>query len=166
MPIQGVMPGDGLVGAAANASAPNYIKVPVNFSQVAWNVVGNHVLLNVSGVCRLRVWGIFTESLVVSGGAHTSLIVSCDGVNILAATTEASKQNEIWMWAGGSARYGPAYALAGGDGAIVDCLIGAKPVLLEVSVGPVVGGALDLHCVWEPMTPGAYVTAGDGSAPS
>lgn len=164
MPIATDPVNDNFAGATANASAPNYLQVVADFSQAAWNTVGSHIALNVSGVCRLRVWAAFTSQLVAGGDTHTRLSLSCNGYSLFAAVTEAATTNEMWLCQGGSDKYAAAYAAGGMDGAIVDCVVSNVPVLLEVSLNALLSGGLKIHCVWEPMTPGAMVTAGDGSA--
>lgn len=142
---------------------PRHLVVTADLSTSSgWETVASHEVFTVTGVVRLRLWQIVTET-VTSGGSPT-IQYGFEGSTdaYLGATAHTSlTAGKIWY-------FGPAAAItapgpyASLTSAILDTIEYNSDIGYEILVAATTNGTIEFHCIWEPLTAGASVVAGAG----
>lgn len=154
------------VGAVANATAHNYLKVIATMTSTTWNTAATHEVFTVTGCVRMRMWVRCATTLEDAANAAIIQFGHEAATNAIIAATDAAGRNGTTITAG-QMWYdtSPATQIDASASAIMDYVIpNGQDVGYEITGAALTGGVLHFHCVWEPLDPGATVTAGDGSA--
>lgn len=155
---------------------PNHICVVADMSSSTWNTVGSHEVFTVTGAVHIKAWAFVTESFAgASGGWAFGTDFASNAIsNIpLGAGNLTSGAWISWL----DTSIGSSDAFGGGDFIQTSYLSGSWPLngLLdifvynadlghEISTAAFTDGTIEYHCIWQPLSAGATVTAGSGGS--
>jgi hypothetical protein len=149
---------DELKKGSVDIANPRYITLPIDMTSATWNTVAAHEVLTVTGLVRLRLWIECTSTLTDAGngatiqlgteGATTAFIGASDTDNIVTGS----------VWADNT----PGDTSGAFSSLVLDKVVNGLDVGYEIAVEAVTGGAITLHCVWEPMNATGAVVVGAG----
>jgi len=151
-----------LVGLV-HADSPNWIEVIAAFTgapAAIWATVATHEVFTVTGVVRIRM-GVGVEADVDSaahGATVTFGYAGAPAAYIAATDEEALDAGEFWYDATPTTLedvYG---------NVVMDRVINGLDIGYEIAGEALDAGALRFYCVWEPLTAGASVVVGPGTA--
>jgi len=149
---------DELKKGSVDIANPRYITLPIDMTSATWNTVATHEVLTVTGLVRLRLWIECTDTLTDAGngatiqlgteGATTAFIGASDTDNVVTGS----------IWADNT----PGDTSGAFSSLVLDKVVNGLDVGYEIAVEAVTGGAITLHCVWEPLNATGNVVVGAG----
>jgi hypothetical protein len=149
-------------GTGVKYNAPNYVAVPITFVGASTGAVGEHEVLTVTGMIRLR-YIIEVVSTLTDAANNATIQFGVAGATnafIAASDTDLIQTGEVWIDATPTETYG-AFATLMGDQIVCNGL----DVGYEVGVEPITGGSVIFHMWWEPLNAtGAAVAAAGATA--
>jgi hypothetical protein len=155
----------GAVGQTVNASSENHIAVTADMTSATWNTVASQEVFTVTGLVRMRMWIECTDTLVdAADGADIQFGVEGATNAFIASTGAAGKggvglaTGELWYDTSPTVVYDVA------TNVIMDYVINGLDVGYEITGAALTAGALEFHCVWEPLNATGNVVAGAGGA--
>lgn len=160
---------DQIIGNQMSARRENFFLVTADFTQLAWNTVGTHEVVHLTGsvpsVFRVRILPICSIDLI--GGGTISFGTKKDTAAFIAGTTAtAIDSTEIWLDTTPTSQY-----LISGKGTvpgkIIDALVASSlnSIGYEITVGALTNGVIIFAVWWEPLVnPDDLATAGTGTA--
>lgn len=141
-----------------NVNRTNYMTVTATLNSATWLTKASHEVVNVSGVCRVRILPICTTSLDGSAATLIKLGTSSSGSNFIANTTATYVDaNETWVQATS------AHVSTINYSSILDKVV-HEDIGYTISGKSSSGGVLVFHVWWDPLTATSKCTAGTGGA--
>jgi len=155
-----------------SVNAPNHLVVVADLATGSgWETVASHEVFTVTGLVRVRMWALCTETLT-SGGTPT-LVIGVEGDTDQFITNLGSwTAGDVFVWLASNTMAGANgenWALTNGDIAglsvypvVLDIVLYGIDIGYEIGTAAMTDGTLEFHCVWEPLSAGATVAAGTG----
>lgn len=150
---------DDLLGCSLNYNRTNSGSFSASFSTTAHKTTGEHKILDVTGVVRIRILPVCTASLTVNGTSGTiSLGTNASVTDLIAATTATViDASEIW-----TSKTDANIAKQVLQSEAIDFISNAQDVGYNIGTSNLTGGAMTFYYWWEPLSSTGAVTVAAG----
>lgn len=146
---------------------PRHIAVTADMTSGTWNTKATHEVFTVTGLVRVQMWVQIVTPLDSTGGSALVAfgVESLTELFMGAMAEDAFIANRLWDYSSAMVYDTTVEAVQlMRFNAVQDWVIYGEDVGYEITGEPLTSGSLVFHCVWAPLSVGATVTAGDGSA--
>lgn len=160
------MNAQGVGKSAANFGYENRLVVNVDFEQAAWNTVASHKVFSITGAVVAFVIFRVTETLTSGGAAQISFGRQSDTDSYAAAQVITNLTAGVLVNPGASTTQARGLGVfrAAGTTPADSVLSSIANYGYEITVADLTNGSLECICYWTPISEGATVVAGTGTA--
>jgi hypothetical protein len=144
-------------GGGVSVNSANHIAVTADMTSATWNTQASHEVFVVTGLVRMTLW-VQVVTALASTLAGATINLGIEGATDQFNDTVEAFFTGAQVWTVGNPGKAQSFS-----GSIIDYLLYDSDVGYEIVTEPLISGSLIFHCVWEPFSAGATVTAGDGS---
>jgi len=138
---------------------PNLLYVSADMSSTSWGDATSHEVFTVTGLARMKMWCYCSETVTSSGSCTIEYGTASDTDGFIASTDATTlAAGDIWYDTTPATAF-DTFALAVMDYVVYDVDVGYTIGTTKTDNGTLVFG-----CEWSPLSAGATVVAGDGTA--